>query len=85
MHPKRPAEIFPLFAATTSLPGVGTKLAAVMEKRVGSHVIDVLRHLPIGLIDRSKRPSVAELTDDTVATFEVLVVKHDRQIGRAHV
>ncbi len=78
MHPKRPAEIFPLFAATTSLPGVGTKLAAVMEKRVGSHVIDVLRHLPIGLIDRSKRPSVAELTDDTVATFEVLVVKHDR-------
>jgi ATP-dependent DNA helicase RecG len=78
VHPKRPAEIFPLFAATTSLSGVGTKLAAVMEKRVGSHVIDVLRHLPIGLIDRSKRPSVVELTDDMVATFEVLVVKHDR-------
>ena len=51
MHPKRPTEIFGLFAATTVLPGVGPKLAGIIEKRIGAHVIDLLRHLPVGLID----------------------------------
>ena len=78
MHPKRPAEIFQLFASTTSLAGVGAKLASVLEKRVGQHVIDVLRHLPIGLIDRSQRPSLANVDDGVIATFDCLVIKHDR-------
>ena len=78
MHPKRPTEIFGLFAATTVLPGVGPKLAGILEKRIGAHVIDLLRHLPVGLIDRRARPSLADVVDDSVATFEVLVVKHDR-------
>ncbi len=78
MHPKRPTEIFGLFAATTVLPGVGPKLAGILEKRIGAHVIDLLRHLPVGLIDRRARPSLAEIVDGSVATFEVLVVKHDR-------
>ena len=78
MHPKRPPEIFQLFAATTSLSGVGAKLAAVLEKRVGSHVIDVLRHLPIGLTDRRQRPALSAVVDGSIATFEILVIKHDR-------
>ena len=78
MHLKRPAEIFQLFASTTSLAGVGVKLASVLEKRVGQHVIDVLRHLPIGLIDRSQRPSLANVDDGAIATFDLLVIKHDR-------
>ena len=78
MHPKRPAEIFQLFASTTSLAGVGAKLASVLEKRAGQHVIDVLRHLPIGLIDRSQRPSLANVDDGAIATFDLLVIKHDR-------
>ena len=78
VHPKRPPEIFQLFAATTSLFGVGAKLAAVLEKRVGSHVIDVLRHLPIGLTDRRQRPALSAVVDGSIATFEILVMKHDR-------
>ena len=78
VHPKRPPEIFQLFAATTSLAGVGAKLASVLEKRVGSYVIDVLRHLPIGLIDRRQRPALAAVVDGSVATIEILVIKHDR-------
>ena len=78
MHPKRPPEIFQLFAATTSLSGVGAKLAAVLEKRVGSHVIDVLRHLPIGLTDRRQRPALSAVGEGSIATFEILVMKHDR-------
>ena len=78
MHLKRPAEIFQLFASTTSLAGVGVKLASVLEKRVGQHVIDVLRHLPIGLIDRSQRPSLTNVDDGAIATFDLLVIKHDK-------
>ena len=78
MHPKRPVEIFPLFAATTTLSGVGAKLASVLEKRIGLYVIDVLRHLPIGFIDRSQRPLLSNINDGSIATFDVLVVKHDR-------
>ena len=78
MHPKRPTEIFGLFAATTVLPGVGPKLAGILEKRIGAHVIDLLRHLPVGVIDRRARPSLDDIVDGSVATFEVLVVKHDR-------
>ena len=77
LHPKRPAEIFQLFATTTSLSGVGAKLS-VMEKRIGLYVIDVLRHLPVGLIDRSLRPSLNNVLDGSIATFDVLVVKHAR-------
>ena len=78
VHPKRPPEIFKLFAATTSLSGVGAKLAAVLENRVGSYVIDVLRHLPIGLIDRRQRPALNAVVDGAIATIEILVIKHDR-------
>ena len=78
LHPKRPAEIFQLFATTTSLSGVGAKLALILEKRIGHYVIDVLRHLPIGLIDRSQRPPLNNVTDGSIATFDVVVVKHDR-------
>jgi ATP-dependent DNA helicase RecG len=77
LHLKRPPQIFQLFAATTSLSGVGAKLAGILEKRIGNYVIDVLRHLPIGLIDRSQRPALTEIHDGMVATFDVLVVKHD--------
>ncbi|MGC6452415.1 MAG: ATP-dependent DNA helicase RecG [Candidatus Puniceispirillaceae bacterium] len=78
MHPRRPTEIFGLFAATTVLPGVGPKLAGIIEKRIGAHVIDLLRHLPVGLIDRRARPALTDVVDGSIATFEVLVVKHDK-------
>ena len=78
VHPKRSPEIFQLFAATTSLAGVGAKLASVLEKRVGNYVIDVLRHLPIGLIDRRQRPALDAVVDGSMATIEILVIKHDR-------
>ena len=78
MHPKRPQELFQLFAATTTLPGVGAKLASILEKRIGSYVIDVLRHLPIAIIDRSQKPPLDAVIDGAIATFDIVVVKHDK-------
>ena len=78
VHPKRPQELFQLFAATTSLPGVGAKLASILEKRIGSYVIDVLRHLPIAIVDRSQKPPLDAVMDGAIATFDIIVVKHDK-------
>jgi ATP-dependent DNA helicase RecG len=37
-----------------------------------------LRHLPIGLTDRRQRPALSAVVDGSIATFEILVMKHDR-------
>ena len=76
MHPRRPTEIFGLFAATTVLPGVGPKLAMTLEKRIGTHVIDVLRHLPVGIVDRRARPALDDVVDGRIATFDILSLIH---------
>ena len=61
MHLTRPASLFPLFASVTTLPGIGARLGAIMEKRIGATVIDVLRHAPVGLIDRRARPALDDV------------------------
>ena len=51
----RPPVLNPLFAALTSLPGVGPrleKLYARLLDRAAPRVIDLLFHLPSGVIDR---------------------------------
>ena len=77
-HFKRPEPLFRLFSPLTALPGVGDKLASVINKRVGSHVIDLLRHLPSGVIDRSKRPPVTMVEQGQIVTLEVQVLSHDK-------
>ena len=77
MHISRPDILFSLFARLTSLPGIGPKMAEQMEKRIGVHVIDLLRHLPVGVNDRRARPSVADVVEGSLATFDVLVLSAD--------
>jgi len=85
MHLTRPASLFPLFASVTTLPGIGARLGAIMEKRIGATVIDVLRHAPVGLIDRRARPALDDVQSGQLITIEVLITKHDispRHISR---
>ena len=77
MHIARPPVIYSLFATLTSLPGVGPKMEQILAKKTGRHVIDLLRHLPVSVIDRTARPSVNEAEDGQTATFEILVLKAD--------
>ena len=77
MHIARPPVIYALFAALTSLPGVGPKMAELLNKRTGRYVIDLLRHLPVSVIDRRARPAVDDAEDGQIATFEILVLKAD--------
>ena len=76
MHLKRPLRYFS-FLHRPQPCGVGI-VGIGVEKRATQHVIDVLRHLLIGLIDRSQRPSLANVDDGAIATFDLLVIKHDR-------
>ncbi|MDP1628067.1 ATP-dependent DNA helicase RecG [Parvibaculum sp.] len=72
----RPEVLFPLFAPARSLPGIGPRLEALVEKLAGPKVVDLLWHLPSGLIDRRNRPAIAEVRDGDIATMEVTVGLH---------
>ena len=83
MHIPRPTSLYRLFASISNLPGIGPKLAAIMGRRIGGHLIDILRHLPISLNDRRARPSAEEAEDGQLATFEVLVLSGDIPPGKS--
>ncbi|MGB0748278.1 MAG: ATP-dependent DNA helicase RecG [Magnetospiraceae bacterium] len=72
----RPDSLNPLFAETATLPGVGEKLARVLDKLTGPRVVDLIWHLPFSLIDRRYSPTVADSVPGRVATLSVTVDSH---------
>ena len=72
----RPSILFPLFAPATTLDGVGPRIAVLLEHLSGLHVVDLLWHLPSGLIDRRYAPKVGEAEAGRVATLTVRVDGH---------
>ena len=56
----RPKELYGLFSPVTTLAGVGPRIAKLIERAAGPHVVDLLWQLPIGLIDRRFAPKVAD-------------------------
>jgi ATP-dependent DNA helicase RecG len=72
----RPEILNPLFASPTSLPGIGDKLGKLMTRLAGPHVVDLLWHLPYGVIDRRYAPTIAEARPGSVATITVTVTDH---------
>lgn len=72
----RPEILHPLFAALASLPGIGPRREALIARAVGgTRAIDLLRHLPEGVIDRTARPRLDAAMPGRVATLEVTVVR----------
>ena len=56
--PMRPSILFPLFAPVTRLPGIGPKIGELVARAAGEKIVDLLWHLPAGLIDRRHAPAV---------------------------
>ena len=54
----RPQSLTPLFAQTTSLPGIGPRLGKLVEKLAGPLVVDLLWHLPFAVVDRRNAPEI---------------------------
>ena len=75
----RPLVLNPLFAALTSLPGVGPKLDVLYGKLMGREqprVIDLLLHMPSGTIDRRARPKLRDVQAGQIVTVAVTVEEH---------
>jgi ATP-dependent DNA helicase RecG len=79
----------PLFAPASSLPGVGPKIALLLDRLLGeaerpARVLDVLFHLPQGGISRERVGSIAEAPVGQPVTLAVTVTAHrPAPFGRA--
>ena len=77
----RPNLLNPLFGALTTLSGVGPKLEQLYRRLLGrdeeeARIIDLLFHLPTGVIDRRARPKLKDVVPGTVVTVAVTVDRH---------
>ncbi len=79
----RPSILDPLFASLGTLPGVGPKLATLIEKVVPAslsdreaRIGDLIFTLPHSIIDRRNRPGIARAAEGAIVTLEVRVDRH---------
>ncbi|MCF8475205.1 MAG: ATP-dependent DNA helicase RecG [Emcibacter sp.] len=73
----RPEILYPFFADTISLPGVGGRIAGLLEKIIGRKVVDLIWHMPVDVIDRRSSPKLSEITYDQIVTLDLTIGKHD--------
>ena len=73
----RPEPLFPVFAPVTKLSGVGPKNGRLIEHLAGPKIVDLLWHLPVGLIDRRYAPDIADAIEGGIATLTVTIEKHE--------
>ena len=78
----RPDILNSLFAPVSTLPGVGPRIAAAIEHCAGPLVVDLLWHLPSGLIDRRFSPTIAEAPPGVIVTLKVRVETHHKPAVR---
>jgi ATP-dependent DNA helicase RecG len=71
----RPEILFPLFAPSSSLKGVGPKLAPTLERLAGPFVRDVLFLAPHSIVHRALT-TTAEAREGETQTFVVAIDKH---------
>ncbi|HXF53287.1 MAG TPA: ATP-dependent DNA helicase RecG [Hyphomicrobiaceae bacterium] len=79
----RPDALAPLFASALSIPGVGPRLLTLLKKALPlppgatlPRVIDLLWHMPTGVIDRRAEPRIRDAVPGTIATLKVRILKH---------
>ncbi len=77
----RPSILDPLFAPANTLPGVGPKIAPLLDRLVGepgrpTRVMDLLFHLPSGGVSREMKGSIADAPVGEPVTLSVTVVAH---------
>jgi ATP-dependent DNA helicase RecG len=89
----RPNELTPLFASAQSLAGIGPRIAVLLKKALRlppgvtePRALDLLWHLPTGVIDRRAEPAIADAVPGTIVTLRVRVLRHKgppRGMGKA--
>ncbi len=81
----RPPLLNPLFARAAALKGIGQKLDKLLAEFLRpaqwppseeTRIIDLLFHLPSGIVDRRFRAKIADLPREGVVTVEAIVSQH---------
>jgi len=77
----RPSILDPLFAPATSLPGVGPKVAPLVDRLVGepgqpARIVDLLFHLPTGGVSRRVAGKIIDAPIGEPVTLLVTVTHH---------
>lgn len=72
----RPAILFPLFANINTISGVGSKSEKLLAKLCGDRVIDLVWHLPSGLVDRTYSPRLDSAKLGVICTIKVKILEH---------
>lgn len=81
----RPAVLNPLFASARSIKGIGDKLDKLLagflrpaQAQPGdtTRIVDLVFHLPSGIVDRRFRPRISELPRQGIVTVRVMVGRH---------
>jgi ATP-dependent DNA helicase RecG len=79
----RPEILNSLFASPKGLPGVGPKTAALFDRLLdgsgtgaGARRVDLLFHLPAGIVDRRNRPGVAHAAEGAIVTLHLTIDRH---------
>ena len=74
----RPQILFPLFAAIESLHGIGPKTARLVERLAGPRALDLLWHLPSGVVDRRRLVMLRDAQPGTIVTLTLQIDGHLR-------
>jgi ATP-dependent DNA helicase RecG len=79
----RPSFLNPLFASAQSISGIGPRLILLLKKCLAlppgvaePRVVDLLWHMPTGVIDRRAEPQLASAVPGTIVTLQLRVLKH---------
>ncbi len=78
----RPSLLNPLFRPVSDLDGVGPKIAKLLARLLDGpdgaepRVLDLLFHLPTGIIDRTRQPGIAGSAEGSIVTLRVRVDRH---------
>jgi len=78
----RPELLFPLFAEVGRIKGVGPRYAKLIEKAAGPQLVDLLWHLPSGVVDRRPAPPIPEAPEGRIATLTLTVLRHQPSPNR---
>ncbi|MDB5561228.1 MAG: RecG [Hyphomicrobiales bacterium] len=78
----RPVSLDPLFRSLRSIKGVGPQLAALLTRFFGAPdgqeaiALDLLMHMPSGIVDRRKMVGIAETWFGGVVTLKIHIDRH---------
>jgi ATP-dependent DNA helicase RecG len=78
----RPSLLNPLFADVTGLKGVGSAIAAQLKRLAVTRVLDLLFHLPAGVVERVRLDDPDAAFEGRAVTLELEVKRHDPGRGR---